>query len=73
MRISSNIEKESIYNIRNLMRQNRVFHQTFKPSLETIGTKKYLNGVYSPNEPDRKEDILIPIQDYAFKTGNYKD
>ncbi|CDW84993.1 UNKNOWN [Stylonychia lemnae] len=73
MRISSNIERESIYNIRNLLRQNRIFHNTFKPNLETIGTKKFLNGVYSPNQPDSKDEIMIAIQDYAFKTGNYKD
>lgn len=66
MRISSNIEKESIYNIRNLLRHNRMFHKTYKPSLETIGYKKFLDGVYTPNEPDTSEDILMGVTEFAF-------
>eukprot|EP00347_Sterkiella_histriomuscorum_P023603 403334026 len=73
MRISSQVESESVYNIRNLLRQNRVFHHTYRPGLETIGVKKLLKGIYTPNEPDKKDEILQGVQDYAFQKGNFKD
>lgn len=43
-----------------------MFHKTYKPSLETIGYKKFLDGVYTPNEPDTSEDILMGVTEFAF-------
>lgn len=73
VRVSSNFENESVFNIKNLIRQNRVCHHKFIPELESTRAKKLLKGLYTPNEPDREEEVFLPVTEYIVNSGNYKD
>ncbi len=32
-----------------------------------------MKGLYVPNSPDKEEEILTDLQDYSFKSGNFKN
>ena len=56
-----------------MLRHNRVFHKDYRPNLETVMTKKLLNGLYLPGNADYDNEITLPATDFIVQSGNYKD
>ena len=73
IRLSSDLAKESVYNMRNLMRQNMICHKKFIPTLDCLSFQKLYKGVYEPNQPDDEVSILKPVSRFIVENGNYKD
>eukprot|EP00347_Sterkiella_histriomuscorum_P003862 403362655 len=65
-------KNETIYQMRQTLRKNRIFHTSYDVNLENMKSKLLLNGIYEPNIPDSFQDTQELVTDHIKERGNYK-
>lgn len=74
-RASSNVHKESLQNVRQILRANQFDNLNYQPQYDTVQAKRLFESLYSLDEKDLEEKLaymLLPFSEYLFKIGIYK-
>jgi hypothetical protein len=62
MQVSSRVKDESVYAVRQKLRENLIDHSKFRPDLESTKNKMLYKDVYQPNlQPDRPDSLINSV------------
>lgn len=64
MRIASNNDKESVYQLRKDLRTNFIDHNRYKPEIDTFLAQRLYRGIYNVNEKEDPHKVYQSLSDY---------
>jgi len=72
IRLSSNLKEETVIKVKDKMRRNLFEHRDYSPQMDCYLSQRMYKGVYQPNVPETKDQLLSNVSAFAYHQGNHK-